>query len=241
MAIENSLFYKQVAKEYDMVYSSELVYCSSTQKWGIQGRLQLLDDTTGTTYFVGNNYDFPNAFDLFAYPKLAYADYPGFFSIYHKRLLDNEPTSLQLAYCRNGERLSDKILNLKKNVNAVSKEDILNYILHFRQHDNRIVSAVVEKRHFVSCFMFANVLQSDDKLWALKYRDVEEGKKVLIIYDISSPHLFFVIDWNPSDEDYEYYNTKEGKNPTFKYLLKLEHLSTKLQPSNDEEELMVDD
>ena len=57
----------------------------------------------------------------------------------------------------------------------------------------------------------------------------------MIIYDISSPHLFFVIDWNPSNEDYDYYNTKDGQKPTSKYLLKLEHLSKSLQAKNDEE------
>ena len=47
--------------------------------------------------------------------------------------------------------------------------------------------------------------------------------------------IYLVIDWNPSNEDYEYYNTKEGKNPTFKYLLKLVRLSSSLQAKNDEE------
>ena len=106
-----------------------------------------------------------------------------------------------------------------------------------KKHDNRIISAVLEKRG--SRYIYANPVQSEEKLWALKYHEVKNGTHVLIVYDFQNPSLFFVIDWNPSEEDYEYYNTKEGKNPTFKYLLKLVRLSSSIQAKNVEER--VDD
>ena len=231
--LENFLLYKKAEQRFGMVYSCKLKRCW-TPRGTIQCDVHLINDIdTSKNIYVEKCYELPQNYNLISYPKLAHDDEFGYYSIYHKRLFENNPTDIQLEYCKDGARLSEKINSLKKYSGVVLENELLDYMVHINQHDNRIISAVVERRG--EKYLFANVLQSDDKLWAFKYRDVEEGKKVLIIYDISSPHLFFVIDWNPSDEDYEYYNTKEGKNPTFKYLLKLERLSSSLQAKNDEE------
>ena len=234
--IENKLLYKSAEEKYGFVYSSKLISLSHSNKIGYTCYVRLQKDTLKKIHITSCSAK-PNENILFSYPKLAYEEKKGFFSIYHKRLFENNPTDIQLEYCKDGARISEKINSLKKYSGVVLENELLDYMTHINQHDNRMISAVVERRG--EKYLFANVLQSDDKLWAFKYRDVEEGKKVLIIYDISSPHLFYVIDWNPSDEDYEYYNTKEGQKPTFKYLLKLERLSKSLQAKNDEER--VDD
>ncbi|MDD5996372.1 MAG: hypothetical protein PUC42_05660 [Bacteroidales bacterium] len=230
--IEDDIFYQKAVKEYGMVYSSELVSRWSTKGGGSSCDVRLINGTS-STFCIRDGSKASKKYNLFVYPKLAHDDEFGYFSIYRNKLFETRPTDIQLEYCKDGARLSEKINSLKKYSGVVSENELLDYMAHINQHDNRIISAVVERRG--EKYLFANVLQSDDKLWAFKYRDVEEGKKVLIIYDISSPHLFFVIDWNPSEEEYEYYNTKDGQKPTFKYLLKLEHLSKSLQAKNDEE------
>lgn len=214
-----------------MVYSSELIG-KNHERFGMSCDVRLINGTS-REFYIFDGIKASKKYNLFVYPKLAHDDEFGYYSVYRKRLFETRPTDIQLEYCKNGARISEKINSLKKYSGVVLENELLDYMAHINQHDNRIISAVVERRG--EKYLFANSLQSDDKLWAFKYRDVEEGKKVLIIYDISSPHLFFVIDWNPSDEDYEYYNTKEGKNPTLIYLLKLVRLSSSLQAKNDEE------
>ena len=228
---ENKLFYNTAEQKFGMVYSSELIR-KYNQRRGMACDVRLINGTS-REFYIFDGIKASKKYNLFVYPKLAHDDEFGYYSIYRKRLFETRPTDIQLEYCKNGARLSEKINSLKKYSGVVLENDLLDYMAHINQHDNRIISAVVERRG--EKYLFANVLQSDDKLWAFKYRDVEEGKKVLIIYDISSPHLFFVIDWNPSEEEYEYYNTKDGQKPTFKYLLKLEHLSSSIQAKNDEE------
>lgn len=229
--IENKLFYQAAEKEYGMVYSSELVK-KNHERFGMSCDVRLINGTS-REFYIFDGIKASKKYNLFVYPKLAHDDEFGYYSVYRKKLFETRPTDIQLEYCKDGARLSEKINSLKKYSGVVLENELLDYMTHINQHDNRIISAVVERRG--EKYLFANVLQSDDKLWAFKYRDVEEGKKVLVIYDISSPHLFFVIDWNPSEEEYEYYNTKDGQNPTFKYLLKLVRLSSSLQAKNDEE------
>lgn len=229
--VENKLFYQAAEKEYGMVYSSELIG-KHHKRFGMSCDVRLINGTS-REFYIFDGIKASKKYNLFVYPKLAHDDEFGYYSVYRKRLFETRPTDIQLEYCKNGARISEKINSLKKYSGVVLENELIDYMSHINQHDNRIISAVVERRG--EKYLFANVLQSDDKLWAFKYRDVEEGKKVLVIYDISSPHLFFVIDWNPSEEEYEYYNTKDGQNPTFKYLLKLVRLSSSLQAKNDEE------
>lgn len=105
-------------------------------------------------------------------------------------------------------------------------------------HDNRVISAVLEKRG--NRYVFVNPLQSEDKLWAIKYFDVEEGKHVLVIYDKNNPSLFMIVDRNPTDDDYDYCNTKDGRKPSFEYLLKIETVSRSLFSREMEEKTDFD-
>ncbi|MBR6112133.1 MAG: hypothetical protein IKQ08_09325, partial [Paludibacteraceae bacterium] len=74
---------------------------------------------------------------------------------------------------------------------------------------------------------FFNATQSEDKLWAYKYEVTiatetikygKNGQKVLIFYDINDPSMFGVVNWDPSEEEYDYYNTKDGQMSNEIYL-----------------------
>ena len=163
---------------------------------------------------------------LFIYPQLAYEDKMFFFSLFHRYEYENNPTKPQIDYCLNGAVYNDKVSFLKKHSGTIKKDDIYNYLCELESHDNRVISAVLEKRG--NRYVFVNPLQSENKLWAIKYFDVEEGKHVLVIYDKNNPSLFMIVDRNPTDDDYDYYNTKDGRKPAFEYLLKIETVSRSL-------------
>ncbi len=222
-AVENKFFYEQVSKEYDVVYSSILESCSYSSRTGTSCHVKYLNDETEST-FVRTCSEVPDKkYNLIVYPKLAHDGEFGYYSVYHKRLYSNRPTDPQLEYCRNGARLSKKIDYLRHS-GAASMREFKTYLSGIISHDNRMISGVIEKKG--EKYLFVNALQSENKLWAIKYRNVDDGKKVLMIYEVNSPSLFAVIDWNPTDEDYDYYNTNEGRKPAFKYLLKLDAIAS---------------
>ena len=214
-----------------MVYSSKLLKCWSTSKSGTMCYVRLINNTDSTkSILIEKCGKVTNDYNLFVFPKLDHDGEIWYYPVFHKRFVEKNPTEIQLEYCRNGARLSEKINSLKKYSGVTTKEEMMDYFSHVRQHNNRIISAVVEKRG--GKYTFANAIQSDDKLWAVKYRDTEDGKKILIIYDAKSPSLFTVINWNPSEDEYEYYKTKEGKMPSDKYLNLLESISKIYNSSN---------
>lgn len=231
-SIENIIVYPYALNKYGVVYSSRVegIYLG---RHGKNLKTIMLDGSSESVR-VWRTYDHHLGDTLlFAYPKLAFEKKWFFFSLFLRHEYENNPTKPQIDYCLNGAEYNDKIRYLKKYTGTKKKEDIYNYLSEIKKHDNRIISAVLEKRG--RRYIYANPVQSEEKLWALKYHEVKNGTHVLIVYDFQNPSLFFVIDWNPSDEDYEYYNTKEGKTPTFKYLLKLVRLSSSIQAKNDEE------
>lgn len=230
-SIENIIVYPYALNKYGVVYSSRIegIYQG---RHGKNLKTIMLDGSSESVR-VWRTYDHHLCDTLlFAYPQLAFEKKWFFFSLFLRHEYENNPTKPQIDYCLNGAEYSDKIRYLKKHIGTIKKEDIYNYCSEIKKHDNRIISAVLEKRG--RRYIYANPLQSEEKLWALKYHEVKNGTHVLIVYDIHNPSLFSVIDWNPSNEDYDYYNTKDGQKPTSKYLLKLEHLSKSLQAKNDE-------
>lgn len=230
--LENIVFYKKAEDKYGMVYSSKLLKCWSTSRAGRKCNVRLLNDTGSTNSLrIEECYKLPNKYNLIVFPKLGHNGEIWYYPVYHKRLYEVNPTDVQLEYCKNGARLSEKISNLKKYSGVTSKEKLIDYISHIRQHNNRIISAVVENRG--EKYTFVNVIQSDDKLWALKYRNVNEGKKILIIYDLNSPSLYTVVNWNPSEEEYEYYKTKEGNKPSEAYLELMESVLKEIGTTNN--------
>lgn len=222
-AVENKIFYDQVSKEYDVVYSSILESCSFSPRSGTKCYVKYLNDETKSIFVRRCTVVPDKKYNLIVYPKLAHDGEFGYYSVYHKRLYSNRPTDPQLEYCKNGARLSKKIDYLRHS-GAASMREFKTYLSGIISHDNRMISGVIEKKG--EKYLFVNALQSEDKLWAIKYRNVDDGKKVLMIYDVNSPSLFAVIDWNPTDEDYDYYNTNEGRKPAFKYLLKLDAIAS---------------
>lgn len=217
--VENVFFYRKTEKKYGMVYSYELLKKSHSSKIGYTSFVRSIVDSTLIEKIDGNL----EKRCLISYPKLRYDGELGYYSIYHKKLFEKKPTDIQIEYCKKGARLSEKINNLKKYSGIKTKEEMMDYIGHVRQHDNRVISAIIERRG--EKYTYANALQSNDKLWAVKYRNLNEGKRILIIYDLNDASLFSVINWNPSEYEYEYYNTKEGKMPSDKYLCIMDSIS----------------
>ena len=136
---------------------------------------------------------------------------------------------IQMQYANNGVLIGKKIDFLKYSC-IESQLDLIKYISDSRLNDNelqdiRIISAVVEERG--NKYIFFNATQSEDKLWAYKYEVTiatetikygKNGQKVLIFYDINDPSMFGVVNWDPSEEEYDYYNTKDGQVSNEKYL-----------------------
>ena len=128
---------------------------------------------------------------------------------------------IQMQYANNGVLIGKKIDFLKYSC-IESELDLIKYISDSRLNDNelqdiRIISAVVEERG--KKYTFFNATQSDDKLWAYKWPcRGKNGQKVLIFYDINDPSMFGVVNWDPSEEEYDYYNTKDGQVSNEKYL-----------------------
>ena len=123
---------------------------------------------------------------------------------------------IQMQYANNGVLIGKKIDFLKYSC-IESELDLIKYISDSRLQDIRIISAVVEARG--KKYTFFNATQSDDKLWAYKWPcRGKNGQKVLIFYDINDPSMFGVVNWDPSEEEYDYYNTKDGQMSDEKYL-----------------------
>lgn len=128
---------------------------------------------------------------------------------------------IQMQYANNGVLIGKKIDFLKYSC-IESELDLIKYTFDSRLNDNelqdiRIISAVVEARG--KKYTFFNATQSDDKLWAYKWPcRGKNGQKVLIFYDINDPSMFGVVNWDPSEEEYDYYNTKDGQVSNEKYL-----------------------
>ena len=128
---------------------------------------------------------------------------------------------IQMQYANNGVLIGKKIDFLKYSC-IESELDLIKYIFDSRLNDNelqdiRIISAVVEERG--NKYIFFNATQSEDKLWAYKWPcRGKNGQKVLIFYDINDPSMFGVVNWDPSEEEYDYYNTKDGQVSNEKYL-----------------------
>ena len=136
---------------------------------------------------------------------------------------------IQMQYANNGVLIGKKIDFLKYSC-IESELDLIKYISDSRLNDNelqdiRIISAVDEERG--NKYIFFNATQSEDKLWAYKYEVTiatetikygKNGQKVLIFYDINDPSMFGVVNWDPSEEEYDYYNTKDGQVSNEKYL-----------------------
>ena len=128
---------------------------------------------------------------------------------------------IQMQYANNGVLIGKKIDFLKYSC-IESELDLIKYTFDSRLNDNelqdiRIISAVVEERG--NKYIFFNATQSEDKLWAYKWPcRGKNGQKVLIFYDINDPSMFGVVNWDPSEEEYDYYNTKDGQVSNEKYL-----------------------
>jgi len=123
---------------------------------------------------------------------------------------------VQMQYANNGVLIGKKINFLKYSC-IESWGHLFNYTLLNELQDIRIISAVVEARG--KKYTFFNATQSDDKLWAYKWPcRGKNGQKVLIFYDINDPSMFGVVNWDPSEEEYDYYNTKDGQMSNEKYL-----------------------
>ena len=123
---------------------------------------------------------------------------------------------IQMQYANNGVLIGKKIDFLKYSC-IESRGHLFNYTLLNELQDIRIISAVVEARG--KKYTFFNATQSDDKLWAYKWPcRGKNGQKVLIFYDINDPSMFGVVNWDPSEEEYDYYNTKDGQVSNEKYL-----------------------
>ena len=123
---------------------------------------------------------------------------------------------IQMQYANNGVLIGKKIDFLKYSC-IESWGHLFNYTLLNELQDIRIISAVVEARG--KKYTFFNATQSDDKLWAYKWPcRGKNGQKVLIFYDINDPSMFGVVNWDPSEEEYDYYNTKDGQVSNEKYL-----------------------
>ncbi len=133
----------------------------------------------------------------------------------------NVVLDVQMQYANNGVLVGKKIDFLKYSC-IESELDLIKYTFDFRLNDNelqdiRIISAVVEERG--NKYIFFNATQSEDKLWAYKWPcRGKNGQKVLIFYDINDPSMFGVVNWDPSEEEYDYYNTKDGQMSNEKYL-----------------------
>lgn len=136
----------------------------------------------------------------------------------------NVVLDVQMQYANNGVLVGKKINFLKYSC-IESWGHLFNYTLLNELQDIRIISAVVEERG--NKYIFFNATQSEDKLWAYKYEVTiatetikygKNGQKVLIFYDINDPSMFGVVNWDPSEEEYDYYNTKDGQVSNEKYL-----------------------
>lgn len=128
----------------------------------------------------------------------------------------NVVLDVQMQYANNGVLVGKKINFLKYSC-IESWGHLFNYTLLNELQDIRIISAVVEARG--KKYTFFNATQSDDKLWAYKWPcRGKNGQKVLIFYDINDPSMFGVVNWDPSEEEYDYYNTKDGQVSNEKYL-----------------------
>ncbi|MEE1175939.1 MAG: hypothetical protein U0K71_02895 [Paludibacteraceae bacterium] len=128
----------------------------------------------------------------------------------------NVVLDVQMQYANNGVLVGKKINFLKYSC-IESWGHLFNYTLLNELQNIRIISAVVEARG--KKYTFFNATPSDDKLWAYKWPcRGKNGQKVLIFYDINDPSMFGVVNWDPSEEEYDYYNTKDGQVSNEKYL-----------------------
>ncbi|MBO4736788.1 MAG: hypothetical protein J5614_10415 [Paludibacteraceae bacterium] len=128
----------------------------------------------------------------------------------------NKVLDIQMQYANNGVLIGKKI-DFLKNSCIESRGHLFNYTLLNELQNIRIISAVVEERG--NKYIFFNATQSEDKLWAYKWPcRGKNGQKVLIFYDINDPSMFGVVNWDPSEEEYDYYNTKDGQVSNEKYL-----------------------
>lgn len=222
-AIENIIEYPYALENKGIVYSSTIKELH-VGRHGSYILAKMLDGSSEEVkvWRASSNHMASDTI-LFAYPQLAYEKKWFFFSSFLSHEYEKNPTRPQIDYCINGAVYSDKVRYLKKHSGKIKKDDIRNYWSRIKKHDNRIISAALEKRG--NRYIYANPFQSEDKLWALNYREVNNGARVLIVYDIQQPSLFTVINWNPSEDEYEYYNTKEGKKPSDKYLCIMDIIS----------------
>lgn len=220
-SVEGIMFYDRAKEEYGTIYSAKIVGWKSG-KYGTTAKVQTLRDTTKTLE-MGSRI-LPKDKCLYIIPELGHYGERGYFSVYGEHMFQSTATEPQLDYCIQGAKSVQKMTNLMKYSFVATKEQMTDYMAHFHKRDNRIISAVVEKRG--ERFLYLNATPSEDKLWAVKnIQKGEDGQQVLVMYDAKSPSIYLVIDWNPSPEDYALYNTAEGKAPSLKYMLKMEVLS----------------
>lgn len=214
-------FLDRARQEYGTIYSAKMLGWQSS-RYGTRAKVSMLDDTT--KIFDLSCKTPPKEYCLYIFPELGHCNETGYFSVYPKSIIEYNPTKVQLDYCIKGEKSAEKVANLKKYTGVISKENYIDYLKKYNNHDNRIISAVVEKRG--SKYVYLNATQSKDKIWAiLDSNQAKDGQKVLVSYDAKSPSLFFVINWNPTEKEYEEYGTADGKAPSQKYLLFMEKVS----------------
>ncbi|MCQ2198317.1 MAG: hypothetical protein MJZ19_01185 [Paludibacteraceae bacterium] len=217
----SDMFSGRAEQEYGVIYSAKMINWKRV-KFGTVATLERLDDPTQR--FETGARILPDNYCLYIVPELGHYNEFGYFLVFPRRIIEARPTKVQLDYCTQGAKSTEKVDFLRRYSSRITQEELIDYLINYGRHDNRIIAAVVEKRG--ENYIYLNAKESDDKLWALKNNGrAVDGQKVLVVYDAKSPSLFYVLNWHPEPEEYEEHASPDGKSPSMKYMLLMEKLS----------------
>ena len=212
--IENRFFYDSMEARNGMVYTS---YVNEYNAYG--GRVGphayvTLTNRNKSTKKIHGKYSEGNTV-LVSFPELPNEFEPYHYSIYGTMCYEDNPNKLQIEYCMGGVKMSNKIRSLKMEYPSPKQVKMFQQWYQTYSSHTKIIAAVIEKKGDKHSFI--NATQSDDKLWAYEGTSPKIGQKVLVAYHVNNPNLYYVYNWSPTEEDYQFYNKKEGLSPFEKY------------------------
>lgn len=210
IGIERQVLYATTVRKYGMVYTS--VVKSTYPFWGNpRCTVCLFNDVRTREERIGLSRKWNvrrKDTIIVSFLELPKENESFYYNIYSTKCYEPHPNELQIEYCTNGVKLSNKIHSLK---DTPTKDELMEFLLRKKNHKIKVISAVVEKnsKNF-TCF---DVPQSDELLFAHKRVEkptYKEQQRVLIAYDMDKTQSFYVCNPSPSNEEYERYNTQTG-------------------------------
>lgn len=217
--IERKVFYATTAKKHGMVYTS--VVKSTYPFWGNpRCTVCLFNDVRTRKEQIGLSRKWNvrrKDTIIVSFPELPKENESFYYNIYSTKCYEPHPNELQIEYCTNGVKLSNKIHSLK---DTPTKDELMEFLLRKKNHTAKVISAVVVKNS--KKYVYFDAPQSDELLFAHKRVEktaYRERQRVLIAYDVDKPQAFYVCNPSPSNEEYERYNTQTGLPLTQEYYI----------------------